>query len=341
MNEKEDFELKQNTDNVFTEADANFVREAVNKAKEEERSHRNRTDEFRQMMKGAEKKRRKNRVLNILLVVFAAVFLVSGFFLVRYYIASHNNRKLVDSLKEMLDTEEPGENPAEKENPETPSSKDKSSEKEEKSTPESPFVNVGGKLVLRKFGKLYEKNPDFVGWLSIEDTSVDYPVMYTPYDEEKYLRKNYDGEYALAGTLFLAADSDPVRPATNLIIYGHNMKDGSMFSDILKYKKQDFYEEHKLIRFDTIYGTNTYEVLAAFPGQILEMGAEGFRYYTFFNAETAEDFNDYIENVTALSVISTTAEAAFGDELLTLSTCENVGANEGKRFVVVAKRIGE
>ena len=338
MNENNEKENKG-----FTEEDERFVREAVSKAKESEGERRNRTDEFRTMMQGAEKRRRRNRILNILLIIFAAVFLVSGFFLFRYFYNSHQNQKLVDSLKDMIDTEEP----AQKEKSTTggtteasgtqPSSQAAATE----APPEPEYVNVNGRLVLRKLHKLYEKNEDFIGWLSIDDTSVDYPVMYTPYNEEKYLRKNFEGEYALAGTLFLAADSDPVRPSTNLIIYGHNMKDGSMFSDLLSYKDQDFYTAHKLIRFDTLYGTNSYEVIAAFPAQILNVGEEGFRYYTFFNADTEEEFNDYVRNVKALSVLSDTAEAHFEDELLTLSTCENVGAAQGKRFVVVAKRVGD
>ena len=73
---------------------------------------------------------------------------------------------------------------------------------------------------------------DMVAWITVDDTNIDYPVLYTPYDEQKYLRKNFDGDYALAGTLFLSADSDPVKPTVNMIIYGHNMKDGSMFGSL-------------------------------------------------------------------------------------------------------------
>ena len=309
---------------------------------ETDRSRQNRTVEFRQMMDKAQKRRRRNRVLNILLIIFAAVFLVSGFFLLRYYLASRENKKLVSSLKDMIDTEEIYEekNVTEAVSGEPATSSASDSGKTTEAHQESPYAVVNGRRVLRKFRLLYEKNPDFLGWLSIEDTSVDYPVMYTPQNEEKYLRKNFEGEYALAGTLFIAADSDPVLPSTNIIIYGHNMKDGSMFSDILKYKDQSFYQEHKLIRFDTLYATGLYEVIAAFPGQILNVGEEGFRYYTFFNTEDVEEFDDYIRNVTSLSSISATATAEFGDELLTLSTCDNTGAGEGKRFVVVAKKIG-
>ncbi len=310
---------------------------------EADRPHKDRVGEFRQMMGQAEKRRRRNRVLNILLIIFAAIFLVSGYFLLRYYMASRENKKLVSSLKEMIDTEdEPSDDPDSTPSTEKASPADPGTKATEKpSKHESQFTMVNDRLVLKKFKNLYEKNSDFIGWLSAEGTSIDYPVMYTPQNEEKYLRKNFDGDYALAGTLFLAADSDPVRPSTNLIIYGHNMKDGSMFSDLLKYKDQTFYEEHKYIRFDTIYGTGYYEIIAAFQGQILNVGEEGFRYYTFFNADNSEEFDDYVRNVTSLSSISAAASAEFGDELLTLSTCDNSGADQGKRFVVVAKKTGK
>jgi len=309
---------------------------------EADRTRKDRVGEFRQMMGQAEKRRRRNRILNILLIIFAAIFLVSGFFLLRYYMASRENKKLVSSLKEMIDTEdEPGEAPDAYISTEKEASSDPGTGTTERPQKhESQFTMVNDRLVLKKFRNLYEKNTDFIGWLTAEGTSIDYPVMYTPGNEEKYLRKNFDGDYALAGTLFLAAGSDPVRPSTNLIIYGHNMKDGSMFSDLLKYKDRSFYEEHKYIRFDTIYGTNNYEIIAAFPGQILNVGEEGFRYYTFYDAGNAEEFDDYIGNVTSLSTIGATVQAEFGDELLTLSTCDNSGADQGKRFVVVAKKIG-
>ena len=309
----------------------------------EEPPKRDRVREFREMMKTAEKKRRKNRVLNILLVIFAVTFLASGFFLFRYFYASHQNKKLNDSLKDLIDTEVyPEEEDTEEDiDPDGNEPSGSTAQGGSKKHSLSRYVTVDGKLILRKFHSLYEKNKDFMGWITIEDTNIDYPVLYTPYDEQKYLRKNFDGEYALAGTLFLSADSDPVKPSVNMIIYGHNMKDGSMFGSLMDYKDQDFYEAHKRIRFDTIYGTNEYEVIAAFHGQILPADAEGFRYYTFHEPANEEEFNSFIHEVTGLNTIIASTSAVYGDQLITLSTCDNTGAKEGKRFVVVAKRIGD
>jgi sortase B len=303
---------------------------------------RDRAKEFREMMTQAQKRRRRNLTLNILLIIFALVFLVSGFFLVKYYYESHKNKEFVSSLKDLLDTEEEYEDPGS--DPDiTPStgSGQKTGNTSGKKSDGPAYVTVNDRLVLKRYAKLYEKNTDFMGWLTIEGTSVDYPVMYTPNNEEKYLRKNFDGDYALAGTLFIAQNSDPVRPTTNILIYGHNMKDGSMFSDLLKYTDSDYYTEHKYVRFDTIYRTGRYEVIAAFHGQVLSEGEEGFRYYSFYDAETEEEFDAYVREVKALSSVQDAATAKFGDELLTLSTCDNTGAKEGKRFVIVAKRVGD
>ncbi len=302
--------------------------------------------EFRQMAEKAKKKRKTNIILNTLLVIFAAIFIVSGVFLFRYYHASSKNKEMVSSLKEMIDTEEEdyeGQGESDTSSGQSSGQSGQDSTSSGKGTAAKPdrFVMVNDRLVLRKFRNLYAMNQDFIGWITIEGTNVDYPVVYTPYEEQKYLRKNFEGEYALAGTIFLSADSDPVRPSTNILIYGHHMKDGSMFADLLNYKDQEFYDSHKIIRFDTIYGTNTYEIIAAFQGRVLNVGEEGFRYYTFYDPASEEEYMDYVNNVTGLSSITASSTAVYGDKLITLSTCDSTGANEGHRFVVVAKRIGD
>ena len=290
---------------------------------------------FREQMQKAQKRRRRNVILDILLVVFLVIFVVSGVLLFRYYHASKQNKELLGSLKDMIDTDaapDPAASPAKEgsggQTPGQPASEAQVSD----------YVTVDGKEILRMYRALYEKNKDFIGWLTIEGTNVDLPVMYTPEQEQKYLRMNYDGEYALAGTPFIAAGCDPKRPSANLIIYGHNMKDGSMFSDLLNYKDEEYYRFHKYIQFDTIYGRGSYEVIAAFPGQVLDRDEEGFRYYYFYDAETPEEFDTYVSEVKARCTYNIAATASYGDQLITLSTCENSGASEGKRYVVVARR---
>ncbi len=187
-----------------------------------------------------------------------------------------------------------------------------------------------------KFRALYESNQDFVGWISIPDTNINYAVMQCMEDEEYYLRRDFDGKKSQSGMLFLDTECDVKKPTVNLLIYGHNMKSGKMFHDLLKYDDEEFYQTHKYITFDTIYRTGTYEVIAAFYTAISGKDAKNFKYYTFFDTDYAGPFDYFVENAKALTPYET-ADAEFGDELITLSTCAY--HVENGRYVVVAKKI--
>ncbi len=187
-----------------------------------------------------------------------------------------------------------------------------------------------------KFRTLYEMNQDFVGWLTVPDTNIDYPVMQKLDDEEYYLRRDFEKKSSQAGMLFLDTECDVKKPTVNMMIYGHNMKSGKMFHDLLKYDDKEFYESHKYITFDTIYREGTYEVIAAFYTEISAKDARKFKYYTFFDADYAGPFDYFVQNAKALTPYET-ADAEFGDELITLSTCAY--HVENGRYVVVAKKI--
>ena len=191
--------------------------------------------------------------------------------------------------------------------------------------------------ILKKYKKVYEKNNDLVGWIKIKDTNIDYPVMQTPEEEEYYIHRDFYGEYSSAGTLFVDLESNVQKPSDNILIYGHNMKTGKMFHDLLKYENESFYKNHKYIQFDTIYGNGTYEVIAAFRTHILTEKEDGFRYYQFFNAEDKSAFNQYVSGCKALTGYTIDTDASYGDSLLTLSTCAY--HTDNGRFVVVAKKL--
>ncbi|MDE7429780.1 MAG: class B sortase, partial [Lachnospiraceae bacterium] len=192
----------------------------------------------------------------------------------------------------------------------------------------------GGYPILRKYTDLYRENGDVAGWLSIEGTRIDYPVMQCE-DDEYYLHHDFYGEESKYGCLYVRGRAD-LEDGTNFVIYGHNMKDGSMFGDLDLYQQEEFYREHSLISFDTLYEERTYEIVAAFPSQVYDEDAEEFKYYQFYEAETEEEFNEFYENIKALSLYDTGVTAEFGDTFLTLSTCA-YHVNDG-RFVVVGKR---
>ena len=190
--------------------------------------------------------------------------------------------------------------------------------------------------VLEKYEALYNKNKRLIGWLEIAGTNIDYPVMQTT-NNEYYLDHNYNQEYDKNGSLFLDAACDVVRRNTNLIIYGHHMKSGKMFGDLNKYSSENFCKEHSIIRFDTIYEEGTYEVMYVFRSRIYNEDEIVFKYYQFFDASSEREFNSNMNEMAAIALYDTGVTASYGDELLTLSTCDYSEADG--RFVVVAKRI--
>lgn len=194
------------------------------------------------------------------------------------------------------------------------------------------------------YRRLKEQNSDLVGWIRIPGTQVDYPVMWTPDEPEKYLRTDFNGSYSLSGLQFVSADCN-VSPMpddkaySNTLIYGHHMQDGSMFAVLTEYEKQDFYEEHRTIEFDRIYEDGsyeeyTYEIFSAFKAEI---GKE-FEYYRYADVEDADRFSEYLENVETLNLLTTKMTFDNVSDLMTLSTCSYHVSGDKGRFVVVAGR---
>lgn len=181
-------------------------------------------------------------------------------------------------------------------------------------------------------------NEDMAAWLVVPDTRIDYPVMWTPRDENYYLRRGFDGRDDQNGCLILDTDScvDPF--TTNLIIHGHNMKSGAMFGDLDKYQEEAFFQEHREMLLHTEDGLHTYEVIAVFRSQVYKKTDQVFKFYQFFQADTQEEFDDFYNNIKELSLYDTGVTAAFGDRFLTLSTC-SYHVDRG-RFVVVARETG-
>ncbi len=180
-------------------------------------------------------------------------------------------------------------------------------------------------------------NEDMAAWLAIPGTDIDYPVMWTPEDENYYLYRSFDGKDNKNGCLILDTDSclDPL--TTNLIIHGHNMRSGAMFGNLTDYEKKDYYEDHKQITLYTEGCRRDYEVIAVFRSQVYKKTDQVFKFYKFFQADTEEEFDDFYQNIKALSLYDTGVTAEFGDHFLTLSTC--VYHVEQGRFVVVAKEV--
>lgn len=206
----------------------------------------------------------------------------------------------------------------------------------ESAAPDPWALNEEG--ILNVYAPYYRQNQDLAGWLKIEGTNIDHPVVRTPGNNEKYLRKGFDGGYSEGGTLFLDERCDPEKPTANLMIYGHDMNDGSMFGGLEAYADEAYGKEHAALRFDTLTEPGEYELLAAFYSQVYYTTDTCFKYYQFFDVQTEAEFDRYVQNVKALAEYDTGVSAAWGDTLLTLSTCSK--HTENGRFVVVAKKTG-
>lgn len=189
-------------------------------------------------------------------------------------------------------------------------------------------------VMLAKYAPLYEQNHDLFGWLRIDGTAIDYPVMYTPTDPEKYLHTNFDLEYSYGGIPFIDANCSP--DSDNLLIYGHNMLDGSMFRSLPKYESKSYWQAHPTIHFDTLYEEGEYEVLAAFYDRVYYTYEDCFKFYQFIDAADAADFDDAVANFREKALYDTGVTASYGDKLITLVTCAY--HVEDGRFVVVARK---
>lgn len=188
--------------------------------------------------------------------------------------------------------------------------------------------------ILPYYEIVYEKNPDFTGWLTVPKTNINYPVMYTPDETEYYLRKAFNRKYAISGTPFIGANCDT--DSDCFIIYGHNMKNETMFGTLDYYAKAEFREQNPEFTFDTLYEERTYRVFAAFKGKVLSAGESGFRYYDYAGDLDEESFSALMGELEKASLYKTGERPVYGDQILLLSTCAY--HTENGRFVVAAYR---
>ena len=180
--------------------------------------------------------------------------------------------------------------------------------------------------------ELYKINNDIVGWIRIDNTSIDYPVMQTRDRPNFYLRKNFYKQYSYWGTPYLAENCD-IEKSDNLIIYAHHINGSKMFGEIEKYKRKEFYQNHKYIDFCTMEQKMKYEVIAVFKTTV----NSGFQYYNFINASGENEFDTFVNKCKGISLYKIEQKVQYGDKLLTMSTCDY--SLKGGRFVVVARKL--
>lgn len=214
---------------------------------------------------------------------------------------------------------------------EEPSQADVSEAEEDPNSEEIPEKPT----ILPDYEKLYEENNDLYGWIRIDDTVINYPVMYSPYDPELYLHADFSKNDSISGTPFvLTPDTE------NIIIFAHNMKNRTMFGSLREYKDVDYYEEHKYIEFDTLYEKALYEIVAVSKAiayyDAKEIPDGTYLFYEHTSLSNEDEFNAYIENAKENEYFDTGVEASYGDSLITLCTCDYWTTNA--RLIIVAKK---
>ena len=190
--------------------------------------------------------------------------------------------------------------------------------------------------ILEEYVGPFNLNQKLVGWVKIDGTKIDYPVMQTS-NNDYYLDHNFDQEEDKNGSIFLDKDCSIWPRSQNLLIYGHNMKSGKMFGTLKNYKDESFYKDHPVIQFDTIYEKGTYEIMYVFSEVVHEETEITFKYYQFINANSSDEYNSYMKDMADMSLYDTGVTSVYGDALITLSTCDYTQGAE--RFVIVAKRV--
>lgn len=189
---------------------------------------------------------------------------------------------------------------------------------------------------MLKLEELQKANSEIIAWIEIANTKINFPVLQAS-DNNFYLYHDYTKKKSKSGAIFLDKDYVWSPPSSNLLIYGHNMNNGTMFEDLLKYKNKEFYNNHPIIKFTTTSENSLYEIISVFKSKVYYKSDNVFKYYRFINAETESEYNDYITNIKKLSLYDTGKTAVYGEQLMTLSTC-SYHTKDG-RFVVVAKKI--
>ena len=187
---------------------------------------------------------------------------------------------------------------------------------------------------INKYKEVYAQNNDMVGWIRVKDTRIDYPVMQNKQSNAYYLHRNIAREYSSSGIPFMDYQCTGDATDDNTIIYAHNMRNGTMFHDLLEYSDREFYDSHKTIEFDTLTNFGEYEIFAVIRTKV---GSKNeFKYYDFINAKTPAEFDKFISKCISLSLYKTEIIPKYGEKILTLSTCSYNTDNE--RFVVFAKK---
>lgn len=199
-------------------------------------------------------------------------------------------------------------------------------------------IKLDKKKILPELKDIYDLNKDLVAWIVIEDTQVDYPVVQRSSDNEFYLHHDFFGNDNENGQIIMDAKCDPFTPSYNIVVSGHHMRNGSMFGGLDAFKQEDYWKAHKIVTFDTLMRRGTYVIMAAFYSADYDEYEEGFRYNADLRYKI--DVDMWLDEVEENALYDTGITATFGDEFVTLTTCDHTRRDDG-RFVLICRRVRE
>lgn len=191
---------------------------------------------------------------------------------------------------------------------------------------------------IEEYVALHEQNNDMVGWIQIEGTKIDYPVLQTPNEKDFYLKRDFDKKNSEWGAIYAWEKADINKPSDNITLFGHNMKDGSMFAALYDYDKKETWENNPLIFFNTLNEYHVYKIFAVYRTSA-NLGEEFYDFYQFVDAENEQQFDEFVAKCKEYASYDTGITPKYGDKLITLSTCEYTHGGGNGRLVVSAVRI--
>lgn len=251
-------------------------------------------------------------------IILFILFIIGIMYVIQHFKESNNNRQIYEEIENNISNNETNLQVLNNE------------------------INLENEIIeveenVQKVINLKQENQDVIGWIQIDNTIIDYPLLQTT-DNDYYLNHNYKKEKTKYGSIYLSKDSDISDKFSNLIIYGHNMKDEQMFNTLLKYESKEFYNEHKTIKIATENEEREYLIICSFKSRIFYQDEKNvFRYYNYTKFEDEEIYNTFVDNCKKAQLYDTGISAEYGEQLITLVTCEY--SQKNGRIVVLAKEV--
>lgn len=263
-----------------------------------------------------------------LAIAWAVLLVYSIYFISDYYIESANNNKVYEELRMQYHTVSAQSNSNEITHDENELDLDTNSA----NVDEDSSITEAEKVISERFAFLQsEINTDILAWVKIPGTAIDYPVV-KGIDNDFYIDHDIYKRPARAGSIFMDFRNEGLGEDIHTILYGHNMRDGSMFKNLVSYNDEDFLLNHNIIEFHTIYEETKWEIFSVYS-------TETDFYYIETNFPTINDYASFLKSIKDRSFFDIDVDVSIDDQILTLSTCSY--ETDDSRFVVHAKRLFE